>query len=974
MKKIINKFTKILLLGVITFTNFLTPISSLTENEVKNTASKGDIYNPEKNNIGDKATITDYNYANNKTYENGDVEVKKVVSKVNNNGLYNVEFFVRGKEEVVTKTKDTYIVFVMDRSYTMRLNNRWEEAKKAVMDISTELSKVSGIKMALVGFSGGKASSQKAYDDTVNLRSSFKSNAFTSNEIGNYDTDNQLGGGTNIQAGILKANELLKNKTGTKYVVLLSDGVPTLYYDSNGYSLGSGNSNTAEKISEVPICKDAAISAANLLKNNDIDIYTIGYHLDKLTYNFNYNGVNYDEKKLAIQTLQGVASNSNQYYQSDSNSTNTLTKILKEIKTDMTTFKAGYNPKIIDGIGNNFQLVGSNKYGGTKTINTDSNFEITNNWKSIGNFNINIDTTLQKGWYPTNNSFTLTYEKNTGEIKTIKCTINPEVYWEQEKYKYKVNYYFNNKLDSTFTKNDKAYFNTYVFAKDNYLDNELLTNKSTTDSTSYFLDPNNFSNTSNIKISNDVNKNVLNIYYIDTNFTNEKIDKYTSVDIINNSNTIIPYKVEYNVDVNNVRSGDKVTTIIIDTLPYEINEKVSNLNGGIYNKENKTITWIFEENIDQFKVIHNVYKKIEYSVMYKNIANISSSADNFLINNVNGYTKINNKQTKGVNDNEDVEVLIKGDVTAIYVDEETEIKLTDDTNLNGLVGADYLTTSKDILGYILIEEKYPINSEGKYKEEDIIVKYVYKKNNGQVKHNVTKEGNKSVEGINDKFKYNITVDSKVLDYVGNVKLKVIDTLPYKIDETSLIDDRCKYDGNLEIVCEIDYGEIKEEDYTLNELEEKEFNIKEEFNFELSFIDIDKNTINNKVSSEIILDNINDKKNDEVKTNIPIGNIIVNYVTKDGKKLSDTITIAGLCGTNYETIKKKFDKYSFIEVKGEVKGKIKEDTTEVTYIYDLTLLPPQTGVNVSINYIKYILSFIITLGLILLIKKVNRKKY
>ena len=368
MKKIINKFTKLLLLTIITFSNFIMPtnVLSLTSSEVKNGASKGYIYNPQQNSLGNSATITDYNYANNKTYENGDVQVKKVVSKVNNTGLYNVEFFVRGKEEVVTKTKDTYIVFVIDRSYSMRLDNRWEAAKNAVIDISKELSKVSGIKMALVGFSGGKASSQKVYDDTVTLRGNFKSSAFTNDEVGDYDTDNQLGGGTNIQAGLLKANELLANKKGTKYVVLLSDGVPTLYYDSNGYSLGTGNSNTAEKISGVPECKKQAISAASKLKNNNIEIYTIGYHLNKLTNNFNYKGVNYDEKTLAIETLKGVASSNSHYLQSDSNSTNTLTKVLKEIKTDITTFKAGYNPKIIDGIGTNFKLSDTNGYGGSK--------------------------------------------------------------------------------------------------------------------------------------------------------------------------------------------------------------------------------------------------------------------------------------------------------------------------------------------------------------------------------------------------------------------------------------------------------------------------------------------------------------------------------------------------------------------------------------------------------------------------------
>ena len=350
MKKVFNNNIKFLLL-VFMFLSFINPVSSKTIEEVKNEAKKGDIYNPQTNEIGNSVTIKDYNYSNDKTYEAGDVEVKKVVTKQNDEGLYNVEFYVRGKEGIVTKTKDTYIVFVIDRSYTMRLNNRWEEAKNAVINISKELSKVEGIKMALVGFSGGKASNQKAYDDTVSLRATFSSNAFTSSEVGNYDNDNWLGGGTNIEAGLLKADELLKNKEGTKYVVLLSDGVPTLYYDSNGYSKGPGNSNTKEQIAEVPNCKDKAVAASNTLKKNNVSIYTIGYYLNELTNNFTYKGVNYNEKNLAIETLQGIATSNSYYYQSDSNTNNTITKVLKEIKTEIITHPAGYNPVVKDIIG-----------------------------------------------------------------------------------------------------------------------------------------------------------------------------------------------------------------------------------------------------------------------------------------------------------------------------------------------------------------------------------------------------------------------------------------------------------------------------------------------------------------------------------------------------------------------------------------------------------------------------------------------
>lgn len=981
MKKFMNKPFKFLLL-VVFLLNLLIPnmVNSKTIIEVKNSAVKGDIYNPQTNTIISPTTINAYNYSNNKTYENGDVEVKKVVTKKNDNGLYNIEFFVRGKDEFVTKTKDTYIVFVIDRSYSMRLNNRWEDAKKSVINFSKELSKIDGIKMALVGFSGGKADSQKAYDDTVTL-SNFTKNEFTSDEIGNYDTDNQLGGGTNIQAGLLKAQELLNNKTGTKYVVLLSDGVPTLYYDNNGYSLGSGNSNTANKIKEVPICRDAAINVAKELKNHGIEIYTIGYHLNELNYNFTYNGVNYDEKTLAIETLKKIASSSNHYYQSDSNSTNTITNVLKEIKNEITTFKAGYNPTIVDNVGAHFKLNASNDYGGEKKLSTNSKFEITDNWKSIGNFDITINTNLDKGWYKTNNNFTLTYEKNTGEIKHIKCRDNPEVYWEPEKYNYKVNYYFNNKLDENYTKTISAYLNSNIFAKDNYLkniNNKGLTEKNQKDNTNYFLDPNNTSNSSFIKISSNINNNVLNIYYIDTNFTNEKITKTTDLKVIENSSTTIPYTIEYNVDINNVGSGDKITTILTDTLPFEIDIKNDNndLNGGIYDNETKTITWTFEESVDEYKEKHTIKKKINYNVVYKDFAYISSLEDNDLINNVSGFTKVNDKKTPGVNDRENIDVSINGNVIAMYVEDGFETnKLTKDSNLNGLVGSNYTTKAKDIIGYTLVEDKYPTNFEGKFTEEDIIVKYYYTKNNREIKHNLNKDGPDYIDNITEPIEYKINVNATIKNYVGSIKLEVVDTLPYKIDkDKSILDKRCIYAGNTKITCEVDYGNITEKNYNINETNEMEFNINEVFNLKLFFKDIKNKNIINNVSSKIILDNTSDNKTSNCITQIPSGNVIVNYITKDNKKLSDSIVIEGLVGENYETLEKEFDKYSLTNVIGNTKGKIKEGITEITYIYDLIPMPPQTGINInnSINYLKYILFSLCIIVIGIIFKKIHLK--
>ena len=99
-----------------------------------------------------------------------------------------------------------------------------------------------------------------------------------------------------------------------------------------------------------------------------------------------------------------------------------------------------------------------------------------------------------------------------------------------------------------------------------------------------------------------------------------------------------------------------------------------------------------------------------------------------------------------------------------------------------------------------------------------------------------------------------------------------------------------------------------------------------------------------------------KENDsEYTSEVKEGTVIVNYVNKNGDKLTESITLTGLVGNSYATTKKIFDKYNFIEVKGEVEGKYIDGVIEVTYVYDLTPLPPQTGVEFNpFMFIKYLL--------------------
>lgn len=478
---------------------YLSPINVFA----KDTAIKGDIYNPQNNTISSTSSTI--------TSSKSKVDIEKRVTKVNDDGLYNISFWIRGDITTNAVPKDTYIVFVIDRSYTMGTNNRWNEAKSAVISISKQLSSIDKVKMALVGFSGGKSSKSIPWDDTITLREKFSSSSFTENEFGNYDTDKTHYGGTNIQGGLLKAEELLKNKLGNKYIILLSDGVPTFYYDESGNTKGPGNSDTKDKIKEVPDCRDAAIEVANRLKE-DTTIYTIGYDLNNLTNEFTYNNTNYNEKNLAIETLTGIATKG-KYLTASTTSNNTIATELQKIGISITTYYAGSNPSITDNLGSNFKLTTSTNYGTTKELNTNEGFIIDSDYKEIGNFNINIDTSVDNGWYKTNNNFILTYTDETGTNQTLKVTDNPEVYWKN-KYNYQVNYYFNNIYDKTLTIIASTNYNNIIKAEDNYLESSSLSNKNNQDNKTYILDTTNPSNTSSIIIDTNEESNILNIYYI----------------------------------------------------------------------------------------------------------------------------------------------------------------------------------------------------------------------------------------------------------------------------------------------------------------------------------------------------------------------------------------------------------------------------------------------------------------------------
>ena len=238
----------------------------------------------------------------------------------------------------------------------------------------------------------------------------------------NFGTPN---GGTNLYAGLYEANELLTasnvKKDAIKYVVVISDGEPTLYYDDNGYTKGPGShmdATTERKTKEM----------AKIVQKS-AEVFAIGY---------DYNGT----------ILSEVASGADHVYLSDPT---TIVNKFTDIATIMGKANAGTDATLTDNIGAKFVMTDAqgNKY-------TSEKFDITEDGKTFSfNIKINEEDITEDGWYSTNADFELTYTDPNGTTKTIKSTKNPEVYWVAKRYDYKIEYYYDGQIDNTLTETGK---------------------------------------------------------------------------------------------------------------------------------------------------------------------------------------------------------------------------------------------------------------------------------------------------------------------------------------------------------------------------------------------------------------------------------------------------------------------------------------------------------------------------------------
>ena len=501
------------------------------------------------NNISNNSiTVTEGNLV-----KQGDIQINKTVSKIDDNGNYKVTFEVKGKdvETHTSNKKDVYAVVVLDKSnsmcnsYNCSRDEKWTSVVNGAKTFAKTLhEKIPTANIALVTFAdkdGFLGIFDNAYNDAQVLRN-FDNKDFSNV---NFGTPN---GGTNLYAGLYEANELLTasniKKDAIKYVVVISDGEPTLYYDDNGYTKGPGSymdATTERKTKEM--AKTVQKSA---------EVFAIGY---------DYNGT----------ILSEVASGADHVYLSDP--TTIVTKFT-DIATIMGKANAGTDAVLTDNIGAKFVMTDAqgNKY-------TSEKFDITEAGKTFSfNIKINEEDITEDGWYPTNANFELTYTDPKGTTKTIKSTKNPEVYWVAKRYDYKIEYYYDGQIDNTLTETGKD-----VKGKEITVSEESIKNNTKEGYSLTSVNP----TTRKIVISSS-EENVIRVYYVtDENQTKElsytveyykdgkKVENDTQVvkqtKQVLESDTLTVKKSEINVT--NKYVGYKFEKTNPETIPNSINDK-----------------------------------------------------------------------------------------------------------------------------------------------------------------------------------------------------------------------------------------------------------------------------------------------------------------------------------------------------------------------------------------------------------------
>ena len=263
-------------------------------------------------------------------------------------GTYDLTLTVAGKKGTETNKAKLDVIYILDKSGSMKEDfggtSKRIAASNAITALTKSLKQNANIdaRFSMVTFSGNKTTGMWGQGDTKTWDDAEVAVSWTTDagtiEGGSKPTSN---GGTNYQAGIRTAKELLTSKRAGAMtaVIFISDGDPTFYYNPDGYTRGDGNNDGNGGADNLKVCLDAAKNEiANLGVNY---FYTVGV------------GKANDYVNLSdLCSASGVSGAKN----FDGTNTDELTKAFSTIESDILTFLCS-NVSIQDVLSENVEVV-----------------------------------------------------------------------------------------------------------------------------------------------------------------------------------------------------------------------------------------------------------------------------------------------------------------------------------------------------------------------------------------------------------------------------------------------------------------------------------------------------------------------------------------------------------------------------------------------------------------------------------------
>lgn len=263
-------------------------------------------------------------------------------------GTYDLTLTVAGKKGTETNKAKLDAIYILDKSGSMKEDfggtSKRIAASNAITALTKSLKQNANIdaRFSMVTFSGNKTTGMWGQGDTKTWDDAEVAVSWTTDagtiERGSKPTSN---GGTNYQAGIRTAKELLTSKRAGAMtaVIFISDGDPTFYYNPDGYTRGDGNNDGNGGADNLKVCLDAAKNEiANLGVNY---FYTVGV------------GKASDYVNLSdLCSASGVSGAKN----FDGTNTDELTKAFSTIESDILTFLCS-NVSIQDVLSENVEII-----------------------------------------------------------------------------------------------------------------------------------------------------------------------------------------------------------------------------------------------------------------------------------------------------------------------------------------------------------------------------------------------------------------------------------------------------------------------------------------------------------------------------------------------------------------------------------------------------------------------------------------